>query len=312
MLSNFNSQDIKNSIDNAIKGIPVVKQERSYILQFLTSHDYSKHTIRAFLFDFKKFFMYFTAANQEPYDSTRITTMDLTGFKQELRQKRQQAVATVNRALVSIRQYLDWLVDQNLIKANVGKAVKEIKRQRPVPKGLERTEVRKLMREIELRNDTRSQAIFSLFLHTGCRISDLIQTQLQDIVIAERSGSVIYRNGKGNKERTVPLPLNTRSALKSYMEIRPPFASNILFVGERGILTDKGIRALCRKYSAICGFKIYPHLLRHTFAKSYLQNTNNDLVGLAQILGHSDINTTRIYSEKGIEHITEQIEKVDY
>jgi len=312
MLSNFNSEGIENSIDNAFRGIPVGQQERSYILQFLTSKDYSGYTIRAILFDLKKFLQYFTTANQEPYDSQRVTAMDMMGFRNDLRQKRQQAVSTVNRALVSVRRYMDWLADQGVLKANVGKAVKELKRQRPVPKGLERAEVRKLMREIELRHDIRSQAIFSLFLHTGCRVSDLVQVQIQDICISDRSGSVVYRNGKGNKERTVPLPLVTRNALTQYLEIRPPISSNIVFAGERGVLTDKGIRALCRKYSAICGFKIHPHLLRHTFAKSYLQNTNNDLVGLAQILGHNDINTTRIYCEKGLDKVAEQVEKVEY
>lgn len=312
MLSNFNSEGIENSIDNAFQGIPIVPQERSYILQFLTSKDYSEHSVKAILFDLKKFLQYFTTANQEPFDSQRVTAMDMMGFRRELRQKRQQAVSTVNRALVSVRRYLDWLADQGVLTANIGKTVKELKRQRPAPKGLERAEVRKLMREIELRNDKRSQAIFSLFLHTGCRVSDLVQIQTQDICISDRTGSVVFRNGKGNKERTVPLPLVVRNALSAYLKIRPPVLSHILFAGERGVLTDIGIRALCRKYSAICGFKIHPHLLRHTFAKSYLQNTNNDLVGLAQILGHSDINTTRIYCEKDIKQVSEQIDKVEY
>lgn len=312
MLSNFNSQDINNSIDNAFQGLPMVKQERSYILQFLTSKDYSGYTIRAILFDLKKFLQYFTSVNQEPYDSQRVTAMDLMGFRKDLRQKRLQAVSTVNRALVSVRRYMDWLADQGILKANVGKTVKELKRQRPVPKGLERAEVRKLMREIELRGDIRGHAIFSLFLHTGCRVSDLVQVQIQDIMISDRSGSVVYRNGKGNKERTVPLPSSVRNALTAYLEIRPPVSFHILFGGERGVLTDKGVRALCRKYSAICGFKIHPHLLRHTFAKAYLNNTNNDLVGLAQILGHSDINTTRIYSEKSIDQVAQMVQKVEY
>ncbi len=312
MLSNFNSESIENSIDNAFQGLPMVKQEKSFILQFLTSKDYSGHSVKAILFDLKKFLQYFTTANQEPFDVQRVTAMDLAGFRKDLRQNRQQAVSTVNRALVSVRRYLDWLADQGVVKANVAKTVKELKRQRPVPKGLERSEVRKLFREIELRDDTRSQAIFSLFLHTGCRISDLCQIQIQDIMMSERSGAVIYRNGKGNKERTVPLPVPVRNALKAYLEIRPPISSRILFAGERGILSDIGIRALCRKYSAICGFKIHPHLLRHTFAKAYLQNTNNDLVGLAGILGHSDINTTRIYCEKDIKQVAEQIDRVEY
>ena len=155
-------------------------------------------------------------------------------------------------------------------------------------------------------------AIFSLFLHTGCRVSDLVQIELQDLMINERSGSVVFRNGKGNKERQVPLSLPARRALQEYLQTRPPVLSQKLFIGERGALTDIGIRALCNKYSAVCGFKIHPHLMRHTMAKQFLANTNNDIVALAQILGHQNLNTTKLYSQKSDADLAEVAEKLSY
>ncbi len=69
---------------------------------------------------------------------------------------------------------------------------------------------------------------------------------------------------------------------------------------------------MCDKYSAICGFKIYPHLLRHTFAHQFLTDTQNDLVGLAQILGHENLTTTARYSKRTGEQLGEASEKVAY
>ena len=125
--------------------------------------------------------------------------------------------------------------------------MKELRRQL-APKGLDRSQVRRLLREVELRQDIRAGAIFSLFLCTGCRVSDLVNLELHDLMLGERSGTVVFRFGKGNKQRSVPLPLPARRALQAYLETRPPVQSDKVFVGERGPLTDRGVRALCDKY----------------------------------------------------------------
>jgi integrase/recombinase XerC len=312
MLSNSHIQGSKNTIDNVFTNISVVEKEPVYFRQFLDSQDFSIHTVKAMVFDMRKFARYFTLVNNEPFDTTRVTTMDLTAFKRYLRAERQQAVATINRALVSVRRYLDWLVAKEYLNVNPGKGVKELRRQPLVPRGLERSQVRKLLREIDLRKDIRSKAIFTLFLHTGCRVSDLVQIELQDLIISERSGSVVFRNGKGSKQRQVPLPLPARRALQDYLQIRPSVPSSSLFIGERGALTDIGIRNLCDKFSCICGCKIYPHLLRHTMAHQFLQDTNNDIVALAQILGHENLNTTKLYIQRTEADLSAMAEKLSY
>src|SRR6185312_5814997 len=139
------------------------------------------------------------------------------------------------------------------------KKVKELRRVALAPKGLDRPQVRRLLREVELRQDARAAAVFSLMLYTGCRVSDLVNLELHDLLLGERSGTVVFRLGKGNKQRSVPLPLPARRAVQTYLKTRPPVTCDLVFIGERGPLTDRGVRNLCGKYAAICGFKLYPH-----------------------------------------------------
>lgn len=304
---------MKNSSDNVFRNIPVEKDEASLFCQFLDANDFSELTCKAFTQDIRKFAKWFSESNQEPFAISRVTVRDVTDFRKHLREEKEQAVSTVNRALVTVRRFFGWLVEQNHLTANPAKQVKELRNQQLAPKGLEKPEVRKLLREIELRSDMRANAIFSLLLYTGCRVSDVVNLELPDLMISERSGSVVFRFGKGNKQRSVPLPLPARKALQTYLESRPPLSSQTVFIGERGpLLTDRGIRSLCDKYGALIGVKIYPHLLRHTMAHQYLADSDNDLVGLAQILGHENLNTTARYTKRTQNQLSESIDKLNY
>jgi site-specific recombinase XerD len=104
-------------------------------------------------------------------------------------------------------------------------------------------------------------------------------------------------------QRTVPLPRPARRASQFYLETRPQNESTNVFVGERGPITDCGVRALCRKYSTLIGVRLHPHVFRHTMAKQFLADNENDLVSLAQILGHENLQTSGEQLAEGVERL---------
>tara|TARA_R110002111_G_scaffold100976_6_gene156501 strand:+ start:61048 stop:61920 length:873 start_codon:yes stop_codon:yes gene_type:complete len=290
----------------------VGSDEASLFNQFLDANDFADNTRSAFSQDIRKFARWFTESNSESFSVNRVTTRDVTDFRNYLRRHKEQAVSTVNRALVTVRRFFGWLVEQDHIPTNPAKQVKELRRQELAPKGMERSDVRRLLREIELRQDVRANAIFSLLLYSGCRVSDVVNVEQSDLMISERSGSVVFRFGKGNKQRSVPLPLPARKAIQTYLESRPPVNSNTIFIGERGPLSDRGIRSLCDKYGMIIGVKIHPHLLRHTMAHKFLEDNQNDLVGLAQLLGHENLNTTARYTKRTHNQLAGAVDNLEY
>ena len=311
MLSKLSSQDDENSEHNVFSGISVRQDQDKFFAEFLKDQDISVHTLQALTLDIRKFAKWFASANCEPWDIERVTVRDITDFREHLRNK-QQAASTINRNLSTIRKYLKWLFNKDYITVNPAVSVKELKRQPLAPQGLTRAEVRKLLREVELRKDIRSKAVFSMILYTGARLSDVVGLEISDMAISERSGTVFFRYGKGSKQRTVPLPLQARKALLEYLQTRPPVDTQKVFVGERGALNTRGIQAVFERYRALTGIdNLHCHVLRHTFSHSFLSQGGN-LVQLASILGHESLNTTAIYTKNSVQELGEAAERVVY
>ncbi len=279
---------------------------------FLSANDFSHHTVKAIKADLRKFVQWFSTANGERFDPTRVTVRDVADFREHLARVRRQSVATVNRALVSIRRLLGHLVASGALSGNPAESVKELRRMPTQPRGLRTADVRRIMCEVELRQDRKAAACIGLMLHAGIRASEVVGLELDDVTIAPRSGQLVCRHGKGNKQRIVPLSVEARRVMQAYLETRPPIDCQAVFIGERGALTYSGLRAICSKYAAITGVAFTAHKLRHTFAHRYLDQTSNDLVGLAQILGHESLNTTSIYTRRGQDELQERIDNLRY
>ena len=108
------------------------------------------------------------------------------------------------------------------------------------------------------------------------------------------------------------MPLEARKKLSAYLETHPA-SEGPLFLGQRGPLGEDAIARVVKKYAAWAQLEgVTPHVLRHTFSYAYLEKTQNDLVGLADILGHDNLATTQIYTQKPLVALQDEIEKVQF
>lgn len=291
----------------------MTRTESSLFASFLEVNDFAASTRTALANDMKKWVAWYESVNAEGYDSRRVTLRDVTDFRAHLRDERGQAVATVNRCLVTLRRYFSFLAQEEVIAANPASKVKELRRTPTAPKALDRAVVRRMLREATVREDHRALAILGLFVYCGLRLSEVAALQLGHLDLSERRGAVLVRHGKHNRERTVPVPAEPRRLLLDYLSRRPPVESDRLFIGQgcRPLGAD-GIRYLVEKYGLAVGIKLNPHALRHTFATEYLAANNNDLVGLAQLLGHESIQTTSRYTQRGETQLAAASEQVRF
>ncbi len=116
----------------------------------------------------------------------------------------------------------------------------------------------------------------------------------------------------GRKQHHVPVPGEARKRLQAYLD-ECLLDEGRLFHGQRGPLEEDAIARVVRKYAGWAGLEgVTPHTLRHTFSYAYLAKTQNDLVGLATILGHDNLSTTQIYTQKPPGVLQEEIEKVQF
>jgi len=308
----------KKSINNSIAVFkePVIAEDSLPIFQKLFEKDIRENTRKAFVSDLKHFVGWFVMENNEPFSFARLTTRDIADYKRYCHEKLEHAPRTINRRLASIKTLCLVASKEGKLEKDPSVDIKQLALQPLAPKKLERSELRALLREAELRKARydkfiRDVLILHLMRGAGLRVSEVVHLKVKDVEITERKGSIHIKNGKGGKDREVPLNLTLRDLIKEYLD-SPYHYSDYLIVGQRGEMTPIAINKMLEFYSRKAGVKCSPHCLRHTFSYNYLEQNPDDIVGLSQILGHSNLNTTAIYTKHGLEDLQERIDKVVY
>jgi len=290
----------------------------------LDDQDLSPLTIKGYLSDLQHFNRWFEQTNGEVLTVQRITPTDVKEYKHFLLGVERRKAGTVNRRLAALASLAKWARQSKQIQSDPTENIKGVAGVARGPKWLDKHEQHRLMRAIE--NDLelakknypkrwvtrRRDASMVLFLlHTGLRLSEAINLQMSDIQLSERKGSVLVQNGKGNKQRSVPLNSDARKALQEWIEVRPQSDHLWMTVeGEHESLSGRTVQRILQRYAKTADVKeLTPHICRHTFAKNLVDN-GVGLEKVAALLGHSSLNTTRIYivpSERDLELAVEHL-----
>lgn len=127
------------------------------------------------------------------------------------------------------------------------------------------------------------------------------------MALRDRKGSVTVRDGKGGKHRLVPLNVEARGALNDWLAVRPNVSEGALFIGQRGEpLRPRAAQRQLALYGRRAGVEVTPHALRHTFAKNLI-DSGVSIEKVAALLGHANLNTTRVYVMPGERDLEEAV-----
>lgn len=214
----------------------------------------------------------------------------------------------------SIKGFFSFLVVSGYISKNPIAKTKPPKLKRKLPEVLSPAEIESLIAKTDLETPTglRDRAIIEVLYACGIRVSELSGMKKNDIFFDEEMIRVI---GKGNKQRLVPIGSSAINALNNYLTfgrpiIAKPGGGNTLFVNaKRGVgLARVGIWKIIKQYAELAGLgkRVYPHIFRHSFATHLIEGGAN-IRAVQEMLGHTDISVTQIYTHIDITYIREVI-----
>lgn len=266
--------------------------------------NYSDNTIKTYENGLEKLIIFL-----KNKDLMKVDINDLEKFLVSLENQEASSIANI---ISSIRAFYNYYLKLGKIKNNPTDLIDMPKLAKKLPDYLTIDEVNLLL-DISVVDafSARNKAILELLYSSGLRISELVNLEIKSLDFDE---CIIRVFGKGSKERIVPMNDYAIAAVKDYLNRYRPLMiktdiNNYVFLNNHGkIMTRQGIFKMIKKECLIKGIKknISPHTLRHTFATHMLQN-GADLRIIQEILGHSDISTTQIYT-----HITNEKLKNDF
>jgi integrase/recombinase XerC len=285
----------------------------------------SPHTVRAYLGDLEEFLAHVRGrragrgdGEATPLGPEELDTIACRSFLASLHGRNDPA--SVGRKLSSLKTFFRLLVRRKLIASTPLGALRGPKRAHRLPAFLGKEEASRLLETGRLQargrfEVARDQALFEVLYGAGLRISEACHLDLGDVVAEGGGAQITVREGKGGKDRIVPVGGKAQQALRAYLPLRAdlvttrlaqgrPADGEALFLSRRGRrLGDREARRKLDRRERDNGVKsVSPHALRHSFA-THLLGEGADLRSIQEMLGHASLRTTQRYAQVDIDHL---------
>jgi len=270
----------------------------------------SEHTVKSYQRDLKHLSRYCT---DKPI--TRWAELKHTDIRAHIASRHRKGLSSksLQRELSAIRSFYNYLLKKGLADVNPAQHIQAPKQARKLPKTLDVDQLSGLLEAgASSLLEIRDLAMFELFYSSGLRLSELSAIDLTDLDLPDSTLTV--RIGKGGKSRVLPVGSKAVTAIENWLQqraVKIPAIEPALFVSTRG--TRLGQRNIELRLGRWCKAKgiaehIHPHMLRHSFA-SHLLESSHDLRAVQELLGHSNISTTQIYTHLDFQHLAEIYDK---
>ena len=262
----------------------------------------SPHTISSYKRDLDAFFTFL----KEKHNSwDEIQDHHVRGFVAQGR-RRGLSARSLQRALSSIRSFFNYLSDEEIVETNPAENISAPKSTQLLPKALDTDLVKRLL-DFKPKGDIeiRDKAMVELLYSSGLRLSELCSLNMDSISVRERSCRVV---GKGNKTRDLPVGEKAIQSMRDWLLVRKNISSDAnkaLFLNKNGKrISTRSVQLRLERLSKKRGLPmVNPHMLRHSFA-SHILESSGDLRAVQEMLGHSDIGTTQIYTKLDFQHLS--------
>ena len=268
---------------------------------------YSAHTFRAYADDLTAFFS-FAQAQFEVSQPAQITPGMIRSWMASLTLQKVQP-RSINRKISSLKSFFRYCLVQSQITANPTKTIQVLKTKKRLPSYVEQDQMETLLKQTIFPDDFGGRGdhlIISLLYHTGIRVSELVGLKSSQIDFPRSQLKVL---GKGNKERIIPLNGELLKRIKEYGQEKNelfPEANfpNLLLTPRQKPPTARQVYDIVKKYLSLVttADKKSPHVLRHSFA-THLTGNGAELNAVKELLGHSSLAATQVYTHNNIERL---------